>query len=326
MTVQITVIGLGRVGTSIGLALAKNTEKVIRVGHDKEIAVEREALKAGAIDKHEHNLPRAVENANLVILSIPISEIRETFKYIAKDLQPGTVVVDTAPVKAEVMQWAKELLPEGTYYVGIVPSVAAEYLQDEKSASDSPRADLFSKSIFLLSPPPGAPGEAVDLVSDLIKLLGATPMLADPLEADGFSASIHLLPQLVSAALLNATIDQPGWRDARKLAGGRYLAATSGMQFDALTSLEMLSLHNPSNTVRSLDMMIHALQSYREDIEAGNSSGLKQRLSAARDGREQWFNERSSANWVDVQREEADYPTISERLFGAFTGRRSKKK
>jgi prephenate dehydrogenase len=36
MTVQITIVGLGQVGTSIGLALAAHTNQVSRVGHDRE--------------------------------------------------------------------------------------------------------------------------------------------------------------------------------------------------------------------------------------------------------------------------------------------------
>jgi prephenate dehydrogenase len=326
MSIQITLIGLGQIGGSIGLALAKNTDKLVRVGHDREIAIEREALKKGAVDRVEHNLPRAVENAQLVLLALPIGEIRDTLKFIAADLKPGTVVVDTASVKAEVSKWAKEILPEGTYYVGIVPAIGAGFLRDEKTGLDSASADLFSKSIFLLSAPPGAPGEAVELVSDLVKLLGATPMLTDPLETDGFSASAELLPQLVSAALLNATINQPGWKDARKVASRKYMAATSAVDLEDLASLEMLSLHNTTNTIRSIDMMINALRAYREDIESGNQSALKNRLASARDGREEWIHERTSANWVEMQRDPADYPSVSERLFGSLTGRKINKK
>src|SRR5690242_10749571 len=102
MPVQVTIIGLGRIGGSIGLALANHTDKVLRVGHDKELAVERAAEKKGAVDKTQHNLPRAVQDARIVVLSLPISEIRETLEFIKPDLQDGTVVFDTAPVKAEV--------------------------------------------------------------------------------------------------------------------------------------------------------------------------------------------------------------------------------
>ena len=45
MTVQISIIGMGQIGTSIGLALAQHTELVLRVGHDRELAAANLAKK-----------------------------------------------------------------------------------------------------------------------------------------------------------------------------------------------------------------------------------------------------------------------------------------
>ena len=42
------------------------------------------------------------------------------------------------------------------------------------------------------------------------------------------SAAMHILPQLAAAALLDATVDKPGWQEARKLAGRPYAAVTAG--------------------------------------------------------------------------------------------------
>ena len=47
MPVQITIIGLGQIGASMGLALASHKDKILRIGHDKKAEVEREALKKG---------------------------------------------------------------------------------------------------------------------------------------------------------------------------------------------------------------------------------------------------------------------------------------
>ncbi len=327
MPVQITIIGLGKIGASIGLALSQHKSTLSIVGHDIELAIERAAQKKGAVEKTEHNLPTAVKDARLVILALPVHQIRQTLEFIAPDLMEGTVVVDTAPIKSEVAKWAKEILPEGCYYVGLVPSIGPEFLADLGSGLDSAKADLFSKSIFLVSAPPGAPGEAVQLVSDLVKLMDATAMLIDIVESDGLMTSAHLLPQLVSSALLNATIEQPGWKDVRKLAGQAYIAATSGlMPHKDAQSLQMMSAHNRENTIRSLDGMISALRALRDDIENEKNDIVKERLQAALNDRENWMNERTLANWVEMQREPPDYPSISDRLLGGFIGRRPKKK
>lgn len=324
MPVQVTIIGLGQIGASIGLALAEHKDTVFRVGHDKDIVIEREAYKKGALDRTEHNLPRAVQEARLVVLCLPVGAIRETLEFIAPDLMDGTVVLDTSPVKAEVAKWAKDHLPEGSYYVGLVPAIGAEFLRDEGTGSGSARAGLFSKSIFLVSTPPGTPGEAVELASNFVSLLGARPMLTDIRESDGLVTSTLLLPQLTSAALLNATVGQPGWKDARKIASRAFTAATSGLDFDDLKSLQMLTWQDRHNVLRALDTMIASLKGLRQDIENGNEAGLKDRLEAARDGRDNWLNERASADWVEMKGSPPQYPSLNERLFGSLMARRTK--
>ncbi|MBC7879252.1 MAG: prephenate dehydrogenase [Anaerolineales bacterium] len=326
MPIQITIIGLGQIGASIGMALAQHKNIISTVGHDIEISVERAAQKKGAVEKTEHNLPKAVKDARIVLLALPVHQVRETLEFIASDLIDGTVVIDTAPIKSEVAKWAQDLLPEGSYYVGLVPTVGPEFLHETGTGLDSAKADLFSKSIFLVDSPPGTPGEAVELVSDLVKLFGATAMLTDIVESDGLMVSTHLLPQLVSVALLNATVDQPGWKDGRKLAGRAFIAATSAMQKDDAESLQMLALHNRDNVTRSLNLMIASLHALRDDIEKGNDEGVKDRMQSAQEGRTNWLNERTSANWVEMQREPTDYPSVNERLFGGLVGRRTKNK
>src|SRR6185369_7011023 len=176
MSVQITIIGLGQVGSSIGLALAEQ-KSIKRVGHDKDYDVGRAAQKNGAIDEFKTNLPASVSEANVVILSLPLTEIQSTLKYIAQDLQEGTVVLDTAPSKGTVTKWYEDVMPQGWYYVGLTPAVGADYLYGNDLGIQSARAVLFKKGVFLVNAPHGTPGEAVKLATDLVALLRAKALI-----------------------------------------------------------------------------------------------------------------------------------------------------
>lgn len=326
MPVKITIIGLGQIGASMGLALAAHKDKVVTTGHDKEIGVEQRAKKLGAVDQTSHNLPAAVEGADLVILALPVSEIRDTFRYIAQDLRKDAVVVDTAPVKVEVAKWAEELLPESAHYVGIAPAISAKHLPGTETALDSARADLFTKGIFLISTPPGVPGEAVKLVSDLIDLLGATSVLTDFVESDGLMTGVHLLPQLISAALLNATLDQPGWSDLRKTASRNFYAATAALaDSDGPESLGTSSIHTRENTIRVLNNFINALIDLRDDLESDETS-FRKRLTSALNGRINWLLERNKAEWTQMPGEKIERPSMMETLLGSKLGKMSKPK
>jgi prephenate dehydrogenase len=326
MTVQITIIGLGQTGTSLGLALAAHTDKVLRVGHDKEYGAEQLAKKKGAVDKTNHNLPSSVEEAGLVVLALPVHQVRETLDFIARDLKKDAVVVDLSPVKAGVAQWAQEILPQGVHYVGLVPSISPEFLWDTRTDRDAARADLFANSIFLLSAPRGTPGAALKLVSDFVSLLGATAMMTDFVESDGLMASAHVLPQLTSASLLNATIGQPGWQEARKAASCAYYSAASAYgEHGSVDALSMLSLHSRENSVRVLDNMITALIELRDDIADGNEESLKKRLETAKKGHLNWLAERGKGDWAELEKTPVEKISVMERLFGSKLGKPFKK-
>ncbi len=319
MTVQITIVGLGQIGASAGLALAEHKSLLHRVGHDREPEAAKKAQKMGAVDDVKFNLPSAVREAKIVLLSLPAHEMRATLEIIAPDLPEGAVVMDTAPVKEAVAKWAQEILPEGRYYVGLAPAVNPLYLHRSETGVDAATVDLFKNGLISLNAQPGVPEEAVKLASDLIHLLGATPVYGDMFETDGLMTSTHLVPQLMAVALLNAIVDQPGWNDARKLAGRPFAALTSAAAhqdgFEALTEAALL---NQNNVTRVLDTVIGVLGDLRQDIADGDRNGVSGRIEQALAGRQRWMVERFSAEWSEVEKPDlSELPSVWERMFGS---------
>ena len=267
MAVQLTIIGMGQIGTSVGLALAEESERIFRMGHDREIGIARRAEKRGALDKVSINLLAAVENADLVLLALPVDQIQETLELIKDELKPAAVVMDTGPAKQTVATWAAELLPEERYYVGLTPVLNPVYLHDIDSGTEAAHPDLFRDGLVGIVSPPGVPSEAIKLAADLTRLLGANPLFADPLEMDGLVAATHILPQLMAAGLLNSTVDQPGWHEGRKIAGRSYAEVTAPVMYasepSTLTTAAML---NRDNVIRVLDGAVAALNAIRGDL------------------------------------------------------------
>lgn len=328
MTIQITIIGMGQIGTSVGLALAEQKELVRRVGHDKELKLSRQAEKMGALDRVEINLPHSVRDADLVLLALPVDQIKPTLEIIASDLKEGAVVMDTAPVKETVAAWAKELLPEGRYYVGLTPVLNPAYLQTHDFGTEAAHADLFHSGMLIIVTPPGIPSEAIRLATDLTRLLGAQHLFADPVEVDSLMAATHLLPLFMAAALLNATVDQPGWQEGRRFAGRAYAEVTGPIGLlgepGAISSAALLTRQN---ILRVIDSLIAELHTFRTDIQDHNEKALIERLERARLNRFKWWEQRQAANWRSGTEAPGDMPTASEtfgRMFGL--GRKPKPK
>ncbi|MGE5464614.1 MAG: prephenate dehydrogenase [Syntrophothermus sp.] len=321
MTVQITIVGLGQIGSSIGLALKARNLGLRIVGHDKDPEAAKASQKLGAVDDLKYNLPASVRDSRIVILALPFAGIRETLEVIVPDLQDGSLILDTAPSKTTIAAWAKELLPAGRYYVGLTPAINPAYLHGTEFGVQAARADLFERGLMGVNAPLGTPESVFNLTMEIVALLGATPLLMDTAEADGLFASIHMLPQLVSSALLEATVDKPGWQEARKLAGRPYASVTAGSAYhDDMLSLSDAVLENRENVVRLLNVYLTALVQLRNEIEDNDREALTRRLEAAAGSRIRWQNERSVADWLNHEAPKIDVPSFSDRVNQTFFG------
>jgi len=319
MTKQITIIGLGQIGASAGLALENYKSSLKRVGHDKKPDTAKSAQTMGAVDEINFNLPSSVRDADIVLLAVPLSELEETLKLIGEDLKEGAVVMDTAPVKAIVAEWAGQYIPAGRSYVGLVPSIGPDHLLDVGAGQVSAKADLFHEAVFLVCPAHNVSEQAVKRVTDLLELLGASPLFSDPLEADGLMAALHTLPQLMAVSLLDATTKQPGWKEARKMASRPYgLTAASALYLDESQAILETMRSNRANVMRVLDNAIRSLSGLREALNEEDLKSAGELLDDAYLGGMQWLKDRLGADWLSEDKQQIEIPTFGERLLGTW--------
>lgn len=319
MTKQITIIGLGQIGTSVGLALEQYKSSIKRVGHDKKPDAAKSAQEMGAVDEINFNLPSSVRDADIVLLAVPLSEIEETLKLIGEDLKAGAVVLDTAPVKEKVAEWASQYIPSGRSYVGLVPSIGPDHLLDVGAGQVSAKADLFHEAIFLVCPSHKASEQAVKRATDLLELLGASPLFSEPIESDGLMAALHTLPQLMAVVLLNATTKQPGWKEARKMASRPYgLTAASALYLDESQAILETMRSNRANVTRVLDNAIRSLTELRAALDEDDLQSAEELVDDAYLGGMQWLKERLGADWLAEDKQQIEIPTFGERLLGTW--------
>jgi cyclohexadieny/prephenate dehydrogenase len=77
-TQTIAIIGLGREGSSVGLALKQSFPSLRFIGHDPERKVAEESKKLGAVDKVEWNLLNACAQADIIVLNVPLADLKDT--------------------------------------------------------------------------------------------------------------------------------------------------------------------------------------------------------------------------------------------------------
>jgi len=322
MKIQLTIIGLGQIGASAGLALAKHKESILRVGHDKSRDAVNLAKENQAVDKIALTLSGAVAEADIVLLALPLQEIPEVLEHISQDLKDGALVIDTSPIKTPVLGWVKEFLPDTTHYVGITPVINADYLDECGFGPEVAHEDLFKGNLMGVVTSRTASNKAINMAANLSELLGALPYFSDAGEIDGLMSMIHLMPQVLAASLLKTSFDAPGWREARKVAGKPYYQLVNPFGQDELPGALTFSLaHNQENTIRLINDLIRALVEIRDLVDTADQEELEGTFTKLQQGRDLWLADREEGKWIDIPEIETRQRGILAQMLG-FRGQK----
>jgi prephenate dehydrogenase len=311
---RITIIGLGLIGGSLGLALkAAKLTGIEIVGYDKDTPTAGDARRLRVVDKSESILQKAVRDARLVIIATPITAIRSVMEEIAGDLRENCVVTDTASTKAIVMEWASQLLPATVSFVGGHPMAGKE-----TSGVQNAEAKLFAGKPYCIIPAPDASEGAVRVVTSIVQFIGARPLFIDAEEHDRYVAAVSHLPLVLSTALFTLVRGSPAWPELSSLASSGFLDVTRLASTDAELSHD-ICLTNREGVLHWLDRMVEELRRYRELLQEGREEELFKNFARAQLDRDTYI---AAGPPVRESVAAEELPTSGEQLAALLVGQR----
>jgi prephenate dehydrogenase len=256
---RVTIVGLGLIGGSWGLALKKHGFSGCRVGCDRPEILQR-AVALGALDECAADLAAAVRGAELIILATPVAVILELLPPLKGHASPRALVTDVGSTKRLISQRAREVFGEEPLFLGGHPLAGKE-----RSGLEHADASLFENARYVLTPlDPGHRSEArVKAFASLLETLGARPYWSDASSHDRAVAFLSHLPQLLSSGLASLIADESagqrlplelaasGFRDVTRLAEGPYPVWRD------------ICLTNIENIQRALEALIEKLEAMK---------------------------------------------------------------
>jgi cyclohexadieny/prephenate dehydrogenase len=198
---RVAIIGLGLIGGSIGLAVRKMLPSVTTTGWDADTAVRRRAAERGLAGTICDSAADAVQEADLVILCVPVGAMGYAAEAIAPHLQPGTIVSDVGSSKRRVGEALAKTLPEAV----VIP--AHPVAGTENSGPDAGFPELFRHRWCIVTPDDTAPPAAVGALTQFWEGLGATVEIMDPAHHDLVLAVTSHIPHLIAYTIVGTASD-----------------------------------------------------------------------------------------------------------------------
>ncbi|MBK8985214.1 MAG: prephenate dehydrogenase/arogenate dehydrogenase family protein [Chloroflexi bacterium] len=318
---NVSIIGLGRLGASIGLAVKQSSPTLTIIGHDRQPDMARIAQTSlHAIDKAEANARSLAARADILALAVPMSELEPLLSVIGDAIQPHTLILDFSTLKQPGLKWAAAHLSQG-HYVGASPVLAADWLSDGRIHIEAASADLFRNSIFCLMPAPQADPQAVATAVAFGSMLGAVPYFVDPLEYDNLAQGLETVPGLLAAAMYRAITQSPGWRDMLRFAGLSFAQTTQPLSAGADVAYQAFT--NKTATLRWLDSLIDEMKALRRLVDEGDLDMVSSIFADLHMERQRWLADRAKNEWAEGQAPEIEGNTIGSQFLGVFGRKRN---
>jgi prephenate dehydrogenase len=274
---QIVIAGVGLVGGSVGLALKKTGFQGKIIGLGRRWSSLKKAIDAGAVDSVEMDFAEALKEADILLISTPVDTISKMVGEAVKYVPKGCIITDVGSTKAQLICEIEKLIPDGVYFVGGHPMAGSH-----KTGVESADADLFKGTLCILTPTESTKADALDLISNLWCIIGASVKVMSPDEHDFLIAAASHLPHTVACALTQVV------SNAKNVQGSAMDFAATG--FSDVTRIAAGSpeiwkgilIQNAEMVVSMLDKMEAELSEFRAILTTKNENMLMEKLVRAK--------------------------------------------
>jgi len=272
---QITIIGVGLIGGSIGLAAKKHKLAARIVGVTAHKGTLKKALKRQAIDFGTLDLKRAVLNSDMIILATPVDKVISTLRAVSPNLKKGCIVMDVASVKESIVGFAEKVIGRKGSFIGAHPMAGSEQRGAEKA-----NGNLFKNAPCILTKTIHSDAKALKAVHDFWKTLGSKIYILSAKEHDKKISNISHLPHIAASCLSlvaapsSLKFAATGFRDVTRIASS---------DPDLWTSILMSNRSNVSNDIKNY---IRQLEQMRRLIVGGKEGALRRHLIGAKKKRD----------------------------------------
>jgi prephenate dehydrogenase len=260
---QITIVGVGLIGGSFGLAARQTGFQGEIVGCDRLDVLER-ARQSGVIDSGDPDLGAATQGSDLILLATPVGSIIDLLEQ-APIFPPDALITDVGSTKQAIVERARAVLG------AVAPQrflPGHPMAGKELSGLEQADAGLFQNAVWLITPMAGQDVTAGPIAAflALVESMGARVMPMNLARHDQLCAWISHLPQMIATAL-GATLEEEFGDDPELHAiGGRALHEMTRIASSPYSMWRDIALTNTANIHEAILRLEQRLAYIRENL------------------------------------------------------------
>ena len=263
---KLAVIGLGLIGGSMAKDLRRTKFATEIIGVDNNPENARVAIEVGLVDRIEC-LESAVEEADIVIVAIPVDKIVLLLPSILDHISASTTVIDVGSTKREIAEVVKNHRLRSNF----VPSHPMS--GTENSGPFAAIEHLFEHKICIICDHEKCRPQHLALAEKMFQSLGMPIAYMSSDEQDHTTAFISHLPHATSFALANAVLAIEDRNIIFDLASGGF-QSTVRLAKSSPAMWSPIFWQNRDYIYEALEVYIRHLEEFKESLKNNDHDRL----------------------------------------------------
>ena len=280
---RLCIIGVGLIGGSLAraLKLAGHCAEVIGCGRDP--AQLQRARELGVIDGYEQDPARAVSDADVIVLAVPLGAMEGVMRAIAGHVKDDAVITDVGSAKGSVVTAAQAAF--GSVPERFVPG--HPIAGTEKSGVEASFAELYRERRVILTPLAHTAAPAVAVVREMWEQAGAEVVEMGVAHHDEVLAATSHLPHMLAFALVDTLARMHEQAEIFDYAAGGFRDFTRIASSDPVMWRD-ICLANRDAIAAMIDRFQGDLVGLREAIVRGDGKAIEDIFTRAKDARDRY--------------------------------------
>lgn len=310
-------IGLGLIGGSIAKALKAAYPYVRIIAYDTNAETLSLALAEQIADVAVPVIDSHFSDCDFLFLCAPVSHNDENLAAVKKIISPSCILTDVGSVKTTIHEHVEQA-GLSRHFIGGHPMAGSE-----RTGYQNSKALLLQNAYYILTPSKDSSPQMLVSYQELVKKIGALPLVLDYKQHDFVTAGISHLPHVIAYSLVNLVKDNDSKDGIMKMiaAGGfkdiTRIASSSPLMW------QQICMTNKENISELLSKYIAALTHVKELIDTKNADALYTLFESARAYRESFADascgpiKRTFAMTVSI----ADHPGALSAIVSLLAGK-----
>ena len=280
---QICIIGVGLIGGSLARALRNVGFCQEIIGTGRSTANLEQAASLGVVDRFETDLAKAVADADVVVLAVPVGAIKPVLESIKDKMKSNAILTDVGSTKSSVVADVKAVL--GNVPSSFVPGHPIAGI--EKSGVEASFAELFKDRRVILTPLTETDSKNTDVVRAMWESTGAEVSEMSVEHHDDVLAATSHLPHLLAFSLVDTLAQMDEQTEIFKFAAGGFRDFTRIASSDPVMWHD-ICLANHDAIIKMLDRFTTDLDELKNALNNSDSNKILEIFKRAREARDRY--------------------------------------